>query len=158
MILNQDETERFFSKIKKTDYCWEWIGGKYSTGYGMLCIKRGNRKTFGAHRISWAIHNKSHIPPKMMVCHKCDNRGCVNPEHLYVGTGYDNNNDTVKRGRGNRKFGESCSWARLREEDVKNIRELRKSGFKFKEIAEMYDTDYRNVWDIVNFKNWKHVS
>jgi hypothetical protein len=154
MELNQDEIDRFFNKVNKTDKCWEWTGST-SEGYGNVALRRGKRKTFSAHRVSWAIHNATAIPPRKMVCHTCDNRKCVNPEHLYVGTGYNNNRDTIARNRGNRKKGENCSWAKLTEDDVRAIRQSTESQ---NSLAKRHGIDQSTVSDIKNLKLWKHIS
>ena len=81
--------------------CWLWVGsmdGK--VGYGLMTLEK---KTMGAHRASWILHN-GEIPKGMLICHKCDVRLCVNPNHLYVGTYTDNARDTVKRNRGKTGF------------------------------------------------------
>ena len=159
MELNQDEIRRFLDKINKVQSgCWEWGAGVYVTGYGMFCMRRGNRKTFSAHRISWMLHNNASILNGVMVCHTCDNRLCVNPDHLYLGTGYDNNNDTIIRNRGNRTLGSKCSWAKLDEDKVREIRRLKSQGLKQSKIALMYNIDASLISDIIHNKKWRHVS
>jgi hypothetical protein len=142
----QADIERFKNKYKIVDSgCWEWAGALYQNGYGMFCLRRGNRKTFLSHRISWAIHNNSSIPEKMMICHTCDNRKCVNPDHLYLGTGKDNNTDTVKRNRGNRKVGDACTWSKITE---KQVLEIRNSDEKQKTLALKYGVDPSTISQI----------
>jgi hypothetical protein len=91
--------ERFWSGVEKSESCWEWQ--RYcctSTGYGRMSGMDGYTK-IGTHRASWMIHNGS-IPDGMHVLHACDNRKCVRPDHLFLGTHQDNMRDMWEKGRG----------------------------------------------------------
>lgn len=97
MNFTDDVLKRFWAKVLRQpgDGCWEWIGAKHTGGYGQLRIRGKLRNT---HRLSWEIHN-GEIPIGLWVRHTCDNRACVRPEHLLLGTGAENAQDTVARGR-----------------------------------------------------------
>lgn len=87
---------RFWAKVDKSTDCWEWMGNiKEDSGYGS--IKNGNTMDY-AHRVSWTLHFGT-IPKGLCVLHKCDNRRCVNPNHLFLGTYKDNVQDMIKKGR-----------------------------------------------------------
>lgn len=86
--------ERFWDKVIKTDKCWLWTGSKDSYGYGSIYY---DGRIWRAHRLS--LYMVTPFDLKLDVCHKCDNPGCVNPDHLWAASTQDNMNDMVQKKR-----------------------------------------------------------
>lgn len=147
---------RFFKCVGfpiKKDGCWEWSGLENTNGYGRFSYKDEHRL---AHRVSYQIFF-GEIPTGYMVCHKCDNRKCVNPSHLWLGTQSENLRDAVKKGRmvspdtraeknGNRKL----NWAKVRD-----IRSLHSRGMLKSHIAQLFKVSPSTVGNIINNEIWK---
>jgi len=109
------DMERFFSYVNKTSTCWEWIGSKISRGYGRFWLGSPGRpgKVFQAHRVIWAVTNhrldileiQIFSNSTKCVLHHCDNRSCVKPAHLYLGSPKQNTKDMFNRGRDSNDLG-----------------------------------------------------
>jgi hypothetical protein len=99
MLINETLKTRFSSYVAKSDHCWEWTGKKNNKGYGMIRTTGNKSDSFRlAHRISWFLANGD-IPEGFHVLHRCDNPGCVNPDHLFLGTHLENMRDKLSKGR-----------------------------------------------------------
>ena len=149
--------KRFLSWVEKFDTgCWLWKGYLSKDGYGRFRFYGRNGKKVQAHRASWIL-NFGPIPEGMFVCHKCDNRKCVNPEHLFLGTPQDNMNDMVAKGRSGDTRGEKSGLTHLTDADVLSIRARYPQGTKLIDLAREYGVAKSTVSYIVNGHTWKHV-
>lgn len=144
---------RFWSKVhKRSDIdCWEWTGYIHPYGYGKLKI-RGRHKL--AHRLSWIIAYGK-IPNNMCICHKCDNRKCVNPNHLFVGTKSDNIKDRHVKGRSVK--GESNGRAILTETQVVFIKQGIQNGIKRRQLATMFNVGMNAIDKIACGRTWQYL-
>jgi hypothetical protein len=152
----QDVVRRFERKFIRAgeDDCWEWTYGKDSRGYGGVTIAW---TAFGAHRVSYVLY-KGPIPDLpgyhgSCVCHECDNPGCVNPKHLFLGTVAVNAVDMVEKQRS--LYGTRNSAAKLTEDTARYILRSPKSA---DDLAAELNVDRTTVFRVRNRTRWKHVS
>lgn len=172
-------SEKFWSRVTKTEDCWLWTGSKWSTGYGRFPI-RG--VYVGAHRIAWMLRNGGELPA-LCVLHHCDVPLCVNPDHLFLGTHADNINDRDAKGRTTQgdshwtrlhpekvvrgdihwtkkrpPTGEENGRAKLNGASVIEIRRLRASGVSAEVLAARFRMDRSSIFRILGGTRWKHVT
>ncbi len=151
--------DRFANCIgKKTESgCLEWTGTICKgNGYGSIGIWSGrkNNKRASAHRVAWELMNGP-IPDGLCVLHKCDNRICVNVDHLFLGTNIDNISDMVSKGRQSK--GESHRNSKLSTEDVRSIRERYALGGIYQyELAKEFGVTQTTISCIVLGKSRKN--
>lgn len=152
--------DRFWEKVEKTDTCWVWVGAKTPGGYGVIGMGGKDGVQTTAHRISWELHFGS-LPADQVVCHRCDVRACVRPDHLFLGTQAENLTDASRKGRlvGNRGLfkGEASMNAKLTEADVVAIRTRWAAGEKPPALAVDYGVSPALIYAVVQRKAWKHV-
>ena len=146
--------QRFWSKVDKTspDGCWEWTASK-SNGYGRF---RLNGKRASAHRVSWQMHTGKTVPQGMYICHTCDNPGCVNPKHLFLGTATDNKQDCLRKGRSADVNGEKNAMSVLTKEEVLLVRSFR--GFMTgRELAKLFNVSPKCISKVQLNQRWKTI-
>lgn len=144
--------ERFWKYVIKSDYCWNWNGFKNEFGYGRMSV---GRIMHVAHRISWTIYF-GHIPQDKRVLHQCDNRACVNPFHLFLGTQKDNMHDCIDKHR--MKMGEDRPAAKLTEQEVRDIRKyFSVFGVRKCQLARRYGISDCEIHQIIAGTKWKHI-
>ena len=156
MQIEPHRIQNFLKHIEKCPIteCWNWTGCKDRDGYGDFNMGKSIGISYRANRASWLIH-KGKIPGGIYVLHRCDNRACVNPEHLFLGTNDENMADMVKKGRARK--GENHPKAKLTKEQVIEIRKLNIQGFKKFEIAKMLSIRRKNVSNVILGTVWRHV-
>lgn len=131
--------------------CWEWNKAIHPTGYGHINIPFNGKQFYKPHRLVFALY---HHMPTLFVCHKCDNKRCCNPDHLFEGTAADNNLDKKNKGRSVSMKGEKNGRAVITEQDVRDIRARTESQ---KKIGLMYGLSQAAISSIKTRQNWSHV-
>lgn len=157
--------ERFWQKVSipaNAQDCWIWKGHVNGIGYGELNAK-GTGKNVGSHRASWMLHF-GEIPKGQCVCHNCptgDNRACVNPSHLWLGTKSENTLDMWSKGRGlapyNPERGEQRYNHKLTEKLVTIAKKRCALGEHQRSVAARLGVSQTTIWRAVRGLTWKHV-
>jgi len=146
--------ERFWSKVDKSGGCWLWRASRFlSTGYGRIHV---NGRSCGAHRIAWELTFGT-IPEGLFVCHRCDNKTCCNPAHLFLGTADDNMQDKTNKGRATR--GADVNTCRLSRDQVQEVRaEYRSGKVTQQQLANRYGVKQPAISKIVLRTSWAWLS
>lgn len=144
--------KRFWSHVDKSGDCWLWTGSRDKDGYGR--VKGPTGRLLRAHRVAWEI-TYGDLPVNMLVCHRCDNPGCVRPTHLFLGTQSVNMQDAEQKGRIPRYRGEDATNVKLTHAAVAVIREQAAAGITQVALAKQFDVAPSTVSAIVREVNWR---
>lgn len=151
---------RLWAAVSKGDDCWTWTGGRDRDGYGLLTV---GSVRFRVHRLSYILDHDAHIPPGMLVMHRCDNPPCVRPDHLRLGTNAENTADRHAKNRDARNDGtrfprgEQHHLAKLTRADVLAIREAHRQGAFIRALARRYGVAQGSIRGVVRRESWKDV-
>lgn len=154
----------FWQKVRKAgpDDCWEWTACIGFGGYGKVGV--GNRRTEAAHRVAYFLANGDIPDDKPCILHRCDNRKCVNPSHLFAGTKRENTHDMFAKGRACQqtgawqpKRGSTNTNAKLTEADVMVIRSRIADGENVHDIAADYSVTSGTIFHIKHRRSWDHL-
>lgn len=136
---------KFWANVDTSGECWLWTGWKNFKGYGRVATLH-----LRAHRASWLLH-RGVIPGDLHVCHRCDNRACVNPEHLYLATNAENHADKARKERVAGPYGRTKLNAEL-------VRQIRAGTRSDKEWAKEIGVDETTIYSARVGEHWKHVN
>lgn len=150
----------FEKHVIRKEGCWDWKGPISKGGYPVMSCRRQIGSDRG-HKASWIIHF-GEIPERMHICHKCDNPVCTNPDHLWIGTHKENNDDKIAKGRSRYKQppikkGSENASAVLNERKVKEIKGLLNEGHSSYGIGKEFGVSKTTILRIKNGINWSHV-
>jgi hypothetical protein len=149
---------RFMDKVspEPNTGCWLWTGAIVPSGYGSMRLGGRAEGTRSAHLIAWEVHRGT-IPAGLYVCHRCDVRHCVNPDHLFLGTAKDNADDMWRKGRGTIRRGAATGHARLTEDAVRTIRARRANGETITALAAEYGVSGATIQHAGAGRTWTYV-
>ncbi len=159
-VVNNAERARFWSRVHKEESvtsphvdtpCWTWTASRNEDGYGEF---HSGGKTVKTHRVSYEL---KHGPPGASVLHACDNRACVNPDHLRSGTQADNMLDMRSRGRAHRPRGELNGRAKLSVQAVRELWERWERGESQRAIARTLGVSRAAVQFVLNGTTWSDI-
>ena len=152
--------KRLWSKVDKSggaEACWWWQAA-IAGGYGVIFLRKeenGRRRLAQAHRIVYELLIGP-IPINKVLCHHCDNKLCVNPKHMFIGTEEDNAKDASLKGLLVPKSQDPR--LRLDEATIKEIRNKASNGASLAKMARRYGVSVTAIFHIVHYDTWKHVS
>lgn len=153
---------RFNAKIQKLNEknggCWIWTSAEDKNGYGKFCYYDKDNQTYHdvrAHRYSWELRNGPISSSIILVCHKCDNPRCVNPDHLFLGDAEENMHDRDQKGRSS--HGDKHYRAILKSNDIPVIRDMIKNQIPLITITKTYGVSKSTITSIKYRQSWTSV-
>lgn len=166
--ITEKNLRNFWKKVVKQegDGCWNWVAFLTSDGYGLFGL---SGKLYTAHRVSYYLHFGC-IPVGVLVCHKCDNPNCVRPDHLFLGSQFDNVHDMKRKGRERKATGDASAMKKypelvqkgekhpkaiLSEAAVLHIRANYKGSCS--SMAPHYGVSTCTIRDIIKRRSWRHI-
>ncbi|MGE4177989.1 MAG: HNH endonuclease [Thermoleophilia bacterium] len=154
--MDSGSKERFWAKVDRSRgaaECWEWTACRVN-GYGRFGFAR---RPLLAHRVAWEVVHGPLADPEDCVLHRCDNRACCNPAHLFIGTRSDNLADMFAKGRGAPQDGERNARARLSREQVAEIRtRYARGGVTQRALADLFGVGKTTVGSVINRTTWDY--
>lgn len=158
-------SDEMVERLEGKDGCWLWRAPIAADGYGRFGCStygEGGRKTYPAHKVSWELATGEKVRTGLLVCHHCDNRRCIRPSHLFVGTHTDNMRDMWAKGRGwNHKppvmRGENSMQSRVSAAQVIEFRRLFLTGISCRELAKQFNLGHCLVSNAVSGRSWAHI-
>lgn len=148
--MQKDLTQRFHEKYTRSENgCWVWQSAISQRGYGRFSHKGKNRH---AHRVAWEIANGRTIPSGLLVMHSCDNRRCVNPGHLSLGTVEDNNRDCCQKGRNRGAKGVDNGRSKIVSAVAE---EIRRSPLSSRKAAKIFGLSASQILRIRRGEQWQ---
>ena len=151
MNIEQKYIDLFMKKVVVGPNCWRYLGAHCRDGYGQFGISKIGQ--FKAHRFMLMIQGQS-IPQGMVVMHTCDNPGCVNPNHLRIGTIQENNLDKLQKNRQAKLKGMSNAYSKFTDNDIYKIRQ---DPRHYSEIAKDFSVNPETIRLIKKRKTWSHI-
>lgn len=149
----QTVAERFWSKVTPAgpESCWPWKGCTNTWGYGVMSRGRKYDGTILAHRVAYLLRFGA-VPNGLCVCHHCDNRRCVNPAHLFLGTRMDNSGDMKAKKRARKGPLSPC---KLTSADARYIRS--NASRSRIELADQFGVTQGCIFRVLSYKSWAHA-
>lgn len=149
MSKRQDFAKRFWAKVRKSDGCWEWTGFVNPKGYGYFKL---NGRMERAHRVSYWLAT-GQWPQELFVCHRCDNRRCVRPDHLFLGNNAENMADAAAKGR----IPDHGPRPKLDIDAVLSIRNRVAAGCPLDILAAQYGVRELTIKRVAARETWSYI-